>query len=72
MTDISERTTAVRVAGAGAADLVAGVGSEDVPAVAVGSTGARALEPLVVATREGSSAFVANAGADAVADASRR
>lgn len=56
----------LRVAGADAAALVDGVERDDVPVVAVGSTGVRALEPLVVATHEGASAFVTNADADAV------
>ncbi|MBP2250028.1 NADH-quinone oxidoreductase subunit F [Halarchaeum solikamskense] len=69
MTDPSERTTALRVAGADAAGLAAGAERDGVPVVAVGSTGARALEPLVVATHEGTSAFVPNADADDVAAA---
>ncbi|WP_435101965.1 NADH-ubiquinone oxidoreductase-F iron-sulfur binding region domain-containing protein [Halarchaeum sp. P4] len=69
---MQERTTAVRVAGTDASAVVEGVEGGDVPVVAVGSTGARALEPLLVATHDGESAFVTNASAsdvEAAADA---
>jgi len=59
--DLSERAAVVRVAGQGADDVVAGVGGDDVAVTAVGSTGVRGLEPLLVATLGGESAFVTNA-----------
>jgi len=66
---MSERSAVVRVAGADADGVVSGAGSDDVAVTAVGSTGARGLEPLLAATLEGETAFVANADANDVADA---
>ncbi|QLC34975.1 NADP oxidoreductase (plasmid) [Halarchaeum sp. CBA1220] len=63
MANLQGRTTAVRVAGTDASAVVEDVAGGDVPVAAVGSTGVRALEPLLVATHDGESAFVANADA---------
>jgi len=68
VTDLHERVTAVRVAGARAAALADSAGG-DVPVTAVGSTGARALEPLLFATHEDETAVVTDADADDVAAA---
>lgn len=69
MVNLHDRTTVLRVAGSGAEAVVDGIEGDDVPVAAVGSTGARALEPLLAATHGGETAFVANADADDVAAA---